>query len=135
MTFTDTIKKVSESRFFDYRYQKYTNSVSLNGYLIVKPRGIDLMKGRHVVVFNLIQINNDNSYTYYPCQVYSKELQKQLMELKNVCLVNVLGRLTKNTRTIYAIQVEEMVVSHEFVDKGMELLDIKEHKSCESEQD
>ena len=120
MDINEKIEKIRQSRFIDGRFHKYTNSVQINGFLISKPTELDLKTGQHLMTFYIMQILQ-YGYNIYHCQVFSKPIQEQIRNITNCSLINVLGRLVYSKNSRYSLQVEEILVSHEYVDKDMEL--------------
>ena len=119
MTNGDKMKFLREQRFMDGKHHKYTNSAQINGFLLSKPREMILPNGNIALTFYLLQIN-ETKYTFYPCQVFSKPIIEQLKNMKTCCFINVLGRLVYSQKTRYSLQVEEMSITHEFLNLELE---------------
>lgn len=67
-----------------------------------------------IVGFLLYQISK-SKYECYRCQAFSKKVIEEIKGIKNVSLINCLGRLVYKNKN-YFIQVEEIIVSNEFSD-------------------
>jgi len=116
------IKKMQilrESRFIDDKYHKYTNSVALNGYLCSLPFYQTLANGNEIATFYLLQLHKGR-YNYYPCQTFSKGIIEQLKAITKISFVNILGKLVYSKGARYSFMVEEMSISHEFVNLTIE---------------
>ena len=133
MNIDEKIERLRQSRFIDGKYHKYTNSVQINGFLVRKPSEADLITGQHVMTFYILQILQCG-YNIYHCQTFSKPIQDQIRQITNCSLINVLGRLVYSKNSRYSLQVEEILVSHEFIDKGMELEPVWKKKEKNDEE-
>lgn len=120
MNIDEKIDFIRQSRFIDGKYHRYTNSIQINGFLISKPIETTLANGKQIMTFYIMQILK-MGYSLYHCQVFSKPIQEQIRNIENCSFINVLGRLVYSKKTRYSLQVEEILVSHEYLDKGMEL--------------
>ena len=124
------IKKMQilrDSRFIDDKFHRYTNSVSLNGYLCSTPVYQTLDNGNEIATFYLLQLHK-GKYNYYPCQVFSKTIIEQLKSITKISFVNILGRLVYSKNARYSCQVEEISISHEFVNLTIEPPYVRESK-------
>lgn len=108
-----------EHRFIDNKHHRYTNACQINGFMLSKPREMTLPNGNVVMTFYLLQLN-PTKYTFYPCQVFSKPIIEQLKNMKTCCFINVLGRLVYSQKTRYSLQVEEISITHEFLNLELE---------------
>lgn len=115
----EKMNTIRETRFMDNLHHKYTNCVQLNGYLISKPKQKVLTNGKEIMTFYLIHLHK-GTFTFYPCQVFSKPIIREIEQIKNCCLINVLGRLVYNRNSTYSVQVEEISVAHEFIKLELE---------------
>ena len=79
----------------------------------MKP-SVFITKGKQMVGFILFQINQ-RKYETYRCQTFSKPIIQELLNLKNVCEINCLGRFIHKGND-YLIQIEEIRVGVEYVD-------------------
>lgn len=121
-TTNEYIQEIRKTKYIDKVHVKYANCVTLNGYLLTKP--FETMFASELSMFWLVQVGEFRC-EIYPCQAYAKTVIEELRKIKNVCLVNVLGRLVKNTRNKkvpISVQVEEIAITTEFL--NMPLIDM-----------
>ena len=118
MTKEEIVESLRNTRVFDGVHIRYTNSVSINGYLIKKPYCVTLANGREVMYFKVVQVNRED-YAMYECQVYAQTVKDELLKKKHVCIVNLLGRLVLMRNGFSNIQVEEIAITNEFMNMNL----------------
>lgn len=111
----EKINLIRKSVFIDDRNRNYAHSVTLQGWLIASPIIRVAFNGKRVANFFIYQVN-ERGYKAYSCITYSEPIIKELQEVKECSLVNCLGLLTYSSKTRYNVQVEEIAITHSFVD-------------------
>lgn len=119
MASSELLDKIRFNYYGDGYYRNYTNSISINGWLTNKPIVKKLDNGKRMIIFAIFQVNK-TGYKSFLCKSFSETVINALLDTKNVSLINCLGMLANTPKSRFAIQIEEISISHEYLDIPLE---------------
>lgn len=122
----EVIQKVEESYITQPdKYRNYANSVTINGFLINRPRKFVTDGGKEMRIFSLVQIEKNKSTKFFSCQTFAKSVIEELDSLECATLVNALGMISSQKTGKLKLKIEEVSCTHSFED--IPLLDAYEY--------
>lgn len=113
----ELIKEIRATAFSDRKLWRYTHNIAISGFVISTPDFYRSATGKAFAKLGIWQVDKYITQ-FFPCQSYSKKVLAQLKELKNVSIIEGIGRIAVSQGKLL-IHLEEIEVSNELCDKPL----------------
>lgn len=129
-TLLQVIEELQQNPITNSMNKRYTNSCSLNGFVLKKPhfikhdtRGIESCS---LLLYQLFTANGTNTLQTYTCMVFEKDLVDQLKSVDKVMLFAVSGKL-KYSKIIKGLYLHILEI-HTLCETDIDLVEQEKEK-------